>query len=91
MRVRMFDANRHDLRGRVSQLRTAGRERGWDVWPTPSRNALLARYGEETTLALIDCRAESGDLDQIGFRIVETIARHDQLWKRTVPVLWLTR
>lgn len=94
--VRIFDANGYDLRGRVSQLRAAGIDRRLDVRTTSSRNALLAAIDEDASssprresVALVDCRAESGDLEQVGFRVIETIRRHARLWKATRPIIWV--
>src|SRR4051794_39778338 len=96
MVVRIYDANRYDLRGRTSQLRAAGITDRWKVEPTTSRNAFLAALEADVrtsprtqSVALVDCRAESGDLEQTGFRIVETIRRHELLWKATRPIIWV--
>ena len=94
--VYIFDANPIDLRGRVSQLRGAGVAGGWEIRPTSSRNELLANLGRDAitrpktqSVALIDLRSESGDLEQVGFRIIETIRRHEFLWKVSRPIIWV--
>lgn len=41
------------------------------------------------SVSLIDYRSESGDIEQLGFRIVELIRRHAYLWKATRPAIWV--
>jgi hypothetical protein len=95
-RLYVFDADPIDLRGRASQLRSAGINNDWAVSLTPSRNQLLKWLDEDVrsspkrhSVCLIDFRRSSDDLEQTGFRIVETIRRHEHLWKATRPVIWV--
>jgi hypothetical protein len=94
--VYLFDGSEADLRGRTSQIEAAGLDAIWDVGATASRNQLLTWIDRDATsspkrlsVALIDCRTESGDLEQLGFRIVESIRRHAYLWKATRPAIWV--
>lgn len=80
----------------MSQIRAAGLDAVWDVRETSSRNQLLKWIDRDAcsspklqSVALIDHRSESGDLEQLGFRIVESIRRHAYLWKATRPVIWV--
>ncbi len=95
-RVYLFDGSEVDLRGRLSQIEGAGLHEGCDVKATSSRNQLLAWIERDAmaspkrqSAALIDFRTESGDIEQLGFRIIETIRRHAFLWKATRPAIWL--
>ncbi len=97
--VYLYDANPIDLRGRFAQLRSqlaeASADTGWEIRPTSSRNSLLVSLaaggrepGKRPSASLIDLRAETGDLDQLGFRICETITRHPALSRSTRPLVW---
>lgn len=97
--VYLFDANRVSVRDRKvllrDQLRQAGALDEWEVRATPSRNALLeSLYADAsgrpalTSVTLIDLRAETGDLEQTGFRVCDRITRHPTLRRATRPVIW---
>lgn len=95
-RIYIFDGNEADLRGRVSQITAAELDVDWDIVATPSRNQLLTWIDRDArtsprrqSVALIDYRTESGDIEQLGFRIVELIRRHAYLWKATRPIVWV--
>lgn len=97
-RLHVFDGSPVELRGRRSQLRMAGLERSWEISGHSSRNALLDALKAETkpgatrqSVVLIDARVESGDIDQVGFRICGTIKRHERLWRVTRPLIWVDR
>lgn len=95
----VYDANPLDRRGRQSQiedqLTIAGVRDRWEVHATSSRNQLLVsldadrsrRPAREST-TLIDLRAETGDLDQKGFRICQTIVSEPHLNVITRPIIW---
>jgi hypothetical protein len=40
------------------------------------------------SVTLIDLRAETGDLEQIGFKVCDRITRHPSLRRATRPVIW---
>jgi hypothetical protein len=97
--VYLYDANRIDVRGRrvllEEQLRRAGVLDEWEVRATPSRNALLvslyadaAQRPARASVTLIDLRAETGDLEQIGFKVCDRITRHPSVRRATRPVIW---
>lgn len=96
LRVYVFDGSEADLRGRMSQIEAARLGTRWEVVATPSRNQLLDWIERDATAspkrrsaALIDYRTESGDIEQLGFRMIESIRRHAYLWKATRPVIWV--
>lgn len=95
----VYDASLSDLRNRREQLEdqlaAAGLTQRWGIRETPSRNQLLLSLNADcsdkprrASVSLIDLRAESGDLDQRGFKVCETIVRHPALCKVTRPVIW---
>jgi hypothetical protein len=97
--VYLYDASRIDVRDRrvllQDQLRRAEVLDEWEVRATPSRNALLmslyadaAQRPARASVTLIDLRAETGDLEQIGFKVCDRIARHPSLRRATRPVIW---
>lgn len=93
-RVYVFDASEADLRGRMSQIDAAELAASWEIRSTSSRNQLLSWIARDATaspkrqsIALIDSQTESGDIEQRGFRIVESIRRHGYLWKATRPAV----
>ncbi len=97
--VYLYDASPINVRDRrvllKDQLRRVGVLDEWEVGATPSRNALLvslyadaARRPACTSVTLIDLRAETGDLDQIGFKVCDRITRHPSLRRATRPVIW---
>lgn len=59
---------------------------------TSSRNAFLAgiasRKSDERSIALIDLRSETGDIEHSGLRIVQSIRNNPELASRTIPVIW---
>lgn len=76
----------------------AGLEDSWQIVGHSSRNSLLDALDAAAkerprrhSVALIDARVESGDIDQVGFRVCETIKRHAHLWKATRPLIWVDR
>ena len=96
LRVYVFDGSEADLRGRTSQIEAAQLGARWEVVATSSRNQLLSWIERDATtspkrqsVALIDYRTESGDIEQLGFRLVELIRRHAYLWKATRPAIWV--
>ena len=97
--VYLYDASPIDVRDRrvllEDQLRRAGVLDDWEVRATPSRNALLmslyadaAQRPARSSVTLIDLRAETGDLEQIGFKVCDRITRHPSLRRATRPVIW---
>jgi hypothetical protein len=97
--VYLYDASPINVRDRrvllEDQLRRAGAGDDWEVCATPSRNALLvslyadaARRPARASVTLIDLRAETGDLEQIGFKVCDRITRHPSLRRATRPVIW---
>jgi hypothetical protein len=97
--VYLYDASRIDVRDRKflleDQLRRAGVLDEWEVRATPSRNRLLVSlYADATerparaSVTLIDLRAETGDLEQVGFKVCDRITRHPSLRRATRPVIW---
>lgn len=73
-------------------------EDSWKITGHSSRNSLLDALDEgararprRQSVALIDARVESGDIDQVGFRVCETVKRHEHLWKATRPLIWVDR
>jgi hypothetical protein len=97
--VYLYDASRIDVRDRrvllEDQLRRAGVLDEWEVRATPSRNALLvslyadaAQRPARASVTLIDLRAETGDLEQIGFKVCDRITRHPSVRRATRPVIW---
>ncbi|MGH2884400.1 MAG: hypothetical protein ACRDPA_17180 [Solirubrobacteraceae bacterium] len=97
--VYLYDASPIDVRDRrvllADQLRQAGVLDEWEVRATPSRNALLvslyadaAQRPARASVTLIDLRAETGDLEQIGFKVCDRIVRHPSLRRATRPVIW---
>ena len=97
--VYLYDASPIDVRDRrlllADQLRRAGVRHEWEVRATPSRNALLlslyadaAQRPARASVTLIDLRAETGDLEQIGFKVCDRITRHPSLRRATRPVIW---
>ena len=97
--VYLYDASPIDVRDRrvllEDQLRRAGVLDDWEVRATPSRNALLtslyadaAQRPARLSVTLIDLRAETGDLEQIGFKVCDRITRHPSLRRATRPVIW---
>ena len=97
--VYIYDANPLDLREREVQLRqqlaAADVSERWEIRSANSRNQLLVSLAADHAEAprvestcLIDLRAETGDLDQGGFRICETIVRELRLNAITRPVIW---
>lgn len=96
-RLYLHDADPAELRGRrvqlTEQLGEAGLADAWEVMATPSRNSLLTSIAADASegrrsVSLIDLRAETGDLDQLGFRICEAIVRHRALNGSTIPIVW---
>jgi hypothetical protein len=97
--VYLYDASPVDVRDRrvllEDQLRRVGELDEWEVRATPSRNALLeslyadaAQRPARASVTLIDLRAETGDLEQIGFKVCDRITRHPSLRRATRPVIW---
>jgi hypothetical protein len=97
--VYLYDASPINVRDRrvllQDQLRRAGAVDEWEVRATPSRNALLVSlYADaadrpaRASVTLIDLRAETGDLEQIGFKVCDRITRHPSLRRATRPVIW---
>ena len=97
--VYLYDASPIDVRDRrvllEDQLRRAGVLEEWEVRATSSRNALLvslyadaAQRRARASVTLIDLRAETGDLEQIGFKVCDRISRHPSLRRATLPVIW---
>jgi hypothetical protein len=97
--VYLYDASPIDVRDRrvllEDQLRRAGVLDEWEVRATPSRNALLvslyadaAHRPARSSVTLIDLRAETGDLEQVGFKVCDRITRHPSLRRATRPVIW---
>ena len=97
--VYLYDASPINVRDRTvlleDQLRRAGVLDEWEVRATPSRNALLvslyadaAQRPARASVTLIDLRAETGDLEQIGFKVCDRITRHPSLRRATRPVIW---
>lgn len=97
--VYLYDASPINVRDRrvllKDQLRRAGMLDECEVRATPSRNALLvslyadaAHRPARTSVTLIDLRAETGDLEQIGFKVCDRITRHPSLRRATRPVIW---
>jgi hypothetical protein len=97
--VYLYDASPINVRDRrvllEDQLRRAGVLNEWEVRATPSRNALLvslyadaAQRPARASVTLIDLRAETGDLEQIGFKVCDRITRHPSLRRATRPVIW---
>lgn len=97
--VYVYDASRRDLRGRREQLEdqltASGLIEAWAIRETPSRNQLLLSVAadktglpSQTSVSLIDLRVETGDLEQRGFKICETIVRHPTLSAATRPLIW---
>ena len=95
----LYDASPIDVRDRrvllEDQLRRAGVLDEWEVRATSSRNALLvslyadaAQRRARASVTLIDLRAETGDLEQIGFKVCDRISRHPSLRRATLPVIW---
>jgi hypothetical protein len=97
--VYLYDASPISVRDRrvllEDQLRRVGMLDEWEVRATPSRNALLvslyadaAQRPTRASVTLIDLRAETGDLEQIGFKVCDRITRHPSLRRATRPVIW---
>ncbi|HTX08830.1 MAG TPA: hypothetical protein VME22_09475 [Solirubrobacteraceae bacterium] len=97
--VYLYDASPINVRDRrvllQEQLRRAGVLDDWEVRATPSRNALLvslyadaAQRPRRASVTLIDLRAETGDLEQIGFKVCDRLTRHPSLRRVTRPVIW---
>jgi hypothetical protein len=97
--VYLYDASPINVRDRrvllADQLRRAGVLDEWELRATPSRNALLvslyadaAHRPARASVTLIDLRAETGDLEQIGFKVCDRITRHPSLRRATRPVIW---
>jgi len=97
--VYLYDASPINVRDRrvllEDQLRRAGVLDEWEVRATPSRNSLLvslyadaAERPTRASVTLIDLRAETGDLEQIGFKVCDRITRHPSLRRATRPVIW---
>jgi len=97
--VYLYDANPIDLRDRRTrlqeQLGEAGALAEWQICATASRNALLASvYGDAArrprrqSVTLIDLRGETGDLEQRGFSVCQTIVHHRSLRIVTRPLIW---
>lgn len=65
---------------------------GIEIVANSSRNAFLAgianRERNERSIALIDLRSETGDIEHSGLRIVQTIRRNPAIASRTIPVIW---
>jgi len=94
--VYLYDASPINVRDRrvllEDQLRRVGMLDDWEVRATPSRNALLVSlYADaagrpaRASVTLIDLRAETGDLEQIGFKVCDRITRHPSLRRATRP------
>ena len=97
--VYLYDANPVDVRDRrgllESQLRGAGVLDLWSVRATASRNTLLVSIDRDAELrprqqsvVLLDLRGETGDLEQLGFKVCETIVQHPSLARVARPVIW---
>ena len=97
--VYLYDASPINVRDRrvllKDQLRRVGVLDEWEVRATPSRNALLmslyadaAQRPARTSVTLLDLRAETGDLEQVGFKVCDRITRHPSLRRATRPVIW---
>jgi hypothetical protein len=84
---------------RVGRL-PLGRPRGSDGTTAPadgkvgggassvSLYADAAQRPARTSVTLIDLRAETGDLEQIGFKVCDRITRHPSLRRATRPEIW---
>lgn len=89
------DADAGSLASRVAKITEEWADfgiEGWELRATQSRNALLravaadAESGQDS-VALVDLRSETGDIEQVGFRIVETIRRRPDLARVCRPLI----
>lgn len=93
MIIDLHHAEPAELRQRRRDLEDQfeGRE-GIEIVANSSRNAFLAgianRESDERSIALIDLRSETGDIEHSGLRIIQTIRRNPAIASRTVPVIW---
>ncbi len=89
------DADPGSLAARVARITDEWSDfgiEGWALRATQSRNALLRALAADSeagqdSVALIDLRSETGDIEQVGFRIVETIRRHPDLARVCRPMI----
>lgn len=94
MLVDIHHAAPSELRQRVMDVRECHHPGSVaEIFATGSRNELLARIaarpiGAAPSVSLVDLRLETGDIEQVGLRIVETIRRHPSLSARTRPLVW---
>lgn len=89
------DADPGSIAARIAKITDEWADHGitdWELRATQSRNALLLALAADAesgrqSVALVDLRSETGDIEQVGFRIVETIRRHPDLARVCRPVV----
>lgn len=93
MIIDLHHCEQNELRHREQDLREqfAGRD-DVEIFASCSRNEFLHRIASRNdggrSIALIDLRSETGDIEQSGLRIARTIVGNRALSMRTVPAVW---
>lgn len=93
MIIDVHHSEKNELRHREQDLQEqfAGRD-DVEIFASCSRNEFLHRIASRNdggrSIALIDLRSETGDIEQSGLRIAQTIVRNRQLSMRTVAAVW---